>query len=424
MLTPLVSAMPAFAAAPDWDTTGSYVANFNYLGTDYAHDISLTQDGLGNLTGNGGSPAGANTYMWTITPSGTVSANTIDFYADYTATPDAVTPQTTMHVMGTIAIDGTMSGTWSDNYQGGERAGTWMTTSGNAEEIPDSEPDPTITVTVVKYIDGEMATATSGQNMSFPMNSTWDAENIGSGSGNYNLGPSGFNSPTPYNAVTSEMTKGADYTTNELTNGETVGANCPTEGEGVPYALQGYTSGNHLHQAENDTPTLTPPDLTNIHHDKFIIVWNVTCDGGSTDDGDIDGDVNPENGVLKVDSITVVKSDSTADGTWEGGWKYVFHITDPNNEPKIAMKFADWISGTNTIPVANNMRISSLQADNGGVPIVLTAANTYSTPPLNMVTDLNAGMAGRQVDVTVEVKIPVGTAAGSYSTTYGVQSTP
>ena len=127
----LVFATPAMAAAPNWNVTGSYVAAFNYLSTDYPHDVSLTQDASGNLTGSGGSPAGANVYTWEIT-SGTVSGNTIDFYANYTATADAVTPLTVMHVTGTVAADGSMSGTWSDNYQGGNRSGTWSTTSGKA----------------------------------------------------------------------------------------------------------------------------------------------------------------------------------------------------------------------------------------------------------------------------------------------------
>lgn len=129
---PLGSALPALAAAPNWDTTGNYVVVMNYLGTDYAHDMSLTQDDLGNLTGNGGSPAGSNVYTWMIT-SGSVDGNTIDFFANYTATADAVTPQTVLHVTGTIANDGTLSGTWSDNYQGSDRSGTWATTSGDAE---------------------------------------------------------------------------------------------------------------------------------------------------------------------------------------------------------------------------------------------------------------------------------------------------
>ena len=121
---PLFLGMSANASTPDWNVTGDYVVNFNYLGTDYAHDMTLVQDNLGNLTGNGGSPAGTNVYTWVVT-TGTVEGNVIDFSANYTATADAVTPLTTIHALGTIATDGSMSGTWSDNYQGGNRFGEW-----------------------------------------------------------------------------------------------------------------------------------------------------------------------------------------------------------------------------------------------------------------------------------------------------------
>src|SRR3989344_1461260 len=90
--SPLGLSSKVAQAATTWDTTGSYVLAMNYLGTDYSHDLTLVQDGLGNLTGNGGSPAGGNVYTYVLT-SGTVSGDTIDFFADYTATPDAVTPQ-------------------------------------------------------------------------------------------------------------------------------------------------------------------------------------------------------------------------------------------------------------------------------------------------------------------------------------------
>jgi hypothetical protein len=126
--------MTAFAAAPTSDVTGTYQVAFEYLGTDYGHDMTLAQSNTGALTGNGGSPVGANVYTWVVT-SGTVSGNNVDFYANYTATADAVTPQTVMHVVGTVALDGTMSGTWSDNYKGGVREGTWRTTTGVAQPI-------------------------------------------------------------------------------------------------------------------------------------------------------------------------------------------------------------------------------------------------------------------------------------------------
>jgi hypothetical protein len=129
---PLFIGMSAEAAAPNWNVTDDYVVAFTLGGTDYAHDMSLVQDGLGNLTGDGGYPAGgAYTYAWVLT-SGMVDGDTVHIHADYTAPADAVTPLTVMHMMGTIALDGSMSGTWSDNYQGGARAGTWTTTSGAA----------------------------------------------------------------------------------------------------------------------------------------------------------------------------------------------------------------------------------------------------------------------------------------------------
>ena len=123
--------MASAADIPEWDTTGNYVVNMDYLGSDYAHDMTLVQDGTGNLTGNGGHPVVTPTYTWVVT-SGTVAGDSIDFLANYTATADAVTPQTVLHVVGTVALDGTMSGTWSDNYQGGVRTGTWETVSGTA----------------------------------------------------------------------------------------------------------------------------------------------------------------------------------------------------------------------------------------------------------------------------------------------------
>lgn len=134
LIVPGVAVLAAHGAAPNWNTSGSYVVAMNYLGTDYYHDVVLEQDMAGTLTGSGGSPAGANTYAWTVT-SGAISGDAISLTADYTATADAVTPLTTMHLNGTIAIDGTMSGTWSDNYQGGSRSGTWRSTVGSATMI-------------------------------------------------------------------------------------------------------------------------------------------------------------------------------------------------------------------------------------------------------------------------------------------------
>lgn len=541
--------LPVLAVAPNWDTTGDYVVSMEYLGTDYDHDMTLVQDEFGQLTGNGGSPAGANTYLWTIT-DGTVAGDSIEFTADYTATPDAVTPQTTLVVDGTIAGDGTMSGTWSDNYAGDSRSGTWTTATGVAAEmlagtlaaedfgvvsndtglgllsgytagfglsdatlagaesvvvelfsgatllqtntailpkfnaditgtqfsspfdvsgtfdyatdgywvnereseygqsvpatkvvatvtlengkivtalntsltgdpetIYPTDESPTVTVTIEKFVQRVPATAANADNADFPMTATWDAENTGSGTSAYVLSET---NTVPYQAITAEMTKGADYETKELVNGDVVGAQCAV---GKPFALEGYTSGNTRTAAMNATPSMAKPSFTNLQSDKFVIVWNRDC---ALPEGQIGGDVVDDEVQLEVTSIEMVDTTAIANGSFASGWEYVFHITAPMNEENLAMKFDDWLrtGGGGTIPVANNMRISSLQADNGGATILLTAANVYSTPDLTMTGDLDLGMAGRQVEITVEVAVPNGTPNGSYTTNYGVQSNP
>ncbi len=130
MLVVSIGFLPAKATvAPSWDATGHYTIAFDYGGTPYSHDMDLVQDSSGSLTGSGGSPVGAHTYHWVLN-SGSVEGNTINFSANYTASADAVTPLTVLNVTGTVAPNGTMSGTWSDNYQGGSRSGTWTTTAG------------------------------------------------------------------------------------------------------------------------------------------------------------------------------------------------------------------------------------------------------------------------------------------------------
>jgi hypothetical protein len=408
-------------AATTWNTTGDYVVNMNYLGTDYSHDMSLVQDSLGNLTGNGGSPAGSSTYTWVIN-SGTVDGDSINFTANYTATADAVTPQTVLTVAGIIAEDGTISGTWSDNYAGGERAGTLSTVSGSATTTETATASSTVKVTIQKYVDGTMATASSSNNSDFPMSATWNAENIGAGTGEYVLSETGYNgNPTPYQAMTTDMTSGADYSTSEITTTEVVGTSCTVPG--TDYALIGYAYGDTLEQAQMATSSLVAPSFTNMTTDKFVIVLNDNC-ATTNVGGQITGEVATSTGMLAVTSIEMTDSTATANNSFEDGWEYVFNITIPTDETDVSMKFADWMrtGGTETIPAGGNMRISSPQANNAGATIMITSANMYSTPALTMTNDLNPSLDGMQVRVIVEVKVPTGTTNGSYTTNYGLKS--
>jgi len=153
--------------------TGQYVLSF-VLGGTYNHDLFLTDVG-GVLSGNGGYPVGGPySYTWDII-SGTVSGNTISFDAVYTGGPDAL--GTIMHVTGTIQSDGTVSGTWNDNYLGGYREGTWSATEMTVKETcswsdfvkivaaPSDAPPATATseCPALYGLDGTMWHTASGQ---------------------------------------------------------------------------------------------------------------------------------------------------------------------------------------------------------------------------------------------------------------------
>ena len=136
----------------------------------------------------------------------------------------------------------------------------------------DNTEQSDVTVTVVKYVDGQHADATNAEAESFPMDSVWDATS-GSGSGSFSLGPIGSNNPNPYEMTTDIMSHGADYSVSEDTSGPTVGADCSA---GTPFALVGYTWGNLLSGAAAQT-LVASLALADITHNAFVIVWNKDC---------------------------------------------------------------------------------------------------------------------------------------------------
>lgn len=376
------AALQTARAATTWDTTGSYVMDQEYLTTNNPHNMSLVQDEMGNLTGGGNSGA----YTWVI-DSGSVSGDTVMFTAHYTATEDATT--TVLQVTSVIAPDGTMSGTWSDNYPGPglaeERTGTWTTTSGAAQPI-------TATVTTLPATNITASDATlNGLNggTAATQSSFWVSTSTFSTAAP--VLPPGVYSTADLGAVPANMTFSAPLTS-------VLGLPPVTASTTYYYAAWANVNG-----------TWTPGSIETFS----------TLDNGT---GTIGGEVEGGTGALAVTSVTAVDTSGSADNTYENGWEYTFNITLPSDESNLAMKFSDWTSGSSTMAVANNIRISSAQADNGGAPITVTAVNTYTMPDLNMTVDLDPMTAGIQVQVTVEVKIPVGTTNGSYTTSYGVRS--
>ncbi len=127
-----------------------------------------------------------------------------------------------------------------------------------------------ITVTVVKYIDGAPATAESARRAQFSMTET---KSEAGGSPTDSLYALAADSTTPYETAR-DVSSGSDYSTSEVVDGTFVGDAC---GGSTSYMLEGYTMGGNMQQALHDTPTRTAPSITNIKNDKVVIVWNKTC---------------------------------------------------------------------------------------------------------------------------------------------------
>lgn len=138
--------------------------------------------------------------------------------------------------------------------------------------VPVIPPPTSVKVTIVKYLNDVPATAENANNTAFSQHAVYPG-----GEGDYNLSPAGFNNPNPYQATTADMPIGSNYSSTENLNA-TVGASC----DGLhPYALVGYSTGNTLQEAvtngsDPNTPNQTP-SFTNLTSDKFIVVWNKTC---------------------------------------------------------------------------------------------------------------------------------------------------
>jgi hypothetical protein len=109
-----------------WNVTGVSSFAFVYQGGTYEHHVTLVQNGQ-DVGGNGGYPlSGGDQYHWNVT-TGTVNGNALELTAEY----DLGAVGTTMHIHGTVNADGSISGTWDDNYSGA-RTGTFSAPAGSA----------------------------------------------------------------------------------------------------------------------------------------------------------------------------------------------------------------------------------------------------------------------------------------------------
>jgi len=130
---------------------------------------------------------------------------------------------------------------------------------------------------------------------------------------------------------------------------------------------------------------------------------------------------------VSVDAVSMTKSIGAADDTYANGWEWRFLVTLPDAENGMALKFADWTSGANTLLAGGNMEYYSEQIGSGlgsaANPVAITAANTYpGYIYINPSADVAPGIPGVQTYVRVKMKIPATTVGGSYGSSYQAAS--
>ena len=107
-----------------WSLVGTWQIEIDHSGSKYIHDVFITSETDTTFSGHGGWPSEANSYTYTYPVVGTKSGNgvTIQMVWEYNEV------SYTAVLNGTIATDGTLSGTWT----GPGQTGTWSSTTGAA----------------------------------------------------------------------------------------------------------------------------------------------------------------------------------------------------------------------------------------------------------------------------------------------------
>jgi|GEM_PF-3092781 len=133
-------------------------------------------------------------------------------------------------------------------------------------------------------------------------------------------------------------------------------------------------------------------------------------------------------GGITINSVTGIKTTGSADGTFQNGWKFVIDATVPSSEASLSMKFDNWLmqgNSNNAIPAAGNIRFYSGQSSNAyneATAIYINGAGTY-TGTMFLSGDLGGMPSGRRhIQVVVDVRIPIGTQAGTYTDNFGIRT--
>ncbi len=136
-------------------------------------------------------------------------------------------------------------------------------------------------------------------------------------------------------------------------------------------------------------------------------------------DSDVTGDASFTTGPcgITLNSLSMTKISARANNQYADGWEWTFNITVWDiNETNLKMKFNQW-TGAGALNAGNNMQFS---VNSGSSWLDITANNAYPAVGADISGIDNSANNGRQVEIKVRMKVPVGTNAGDYDSSYGI----
>ncbi len=262
-------------------TIGKFISG-DHATADNTGGASFHMESSWNAANLGG--AGSGTYDLSATNGYEATTSSMDAGSSYT-TDEIHIPMSAADCSSTdafyLAGYGTSSTSLADAASGtlSQTAPSFDDLQGNefvaVVNAPCQAETAQFTVTIGKYISQDHATADNTGGASFNMESSWNAANLGgSGSGTYDLGPTGFNNPNAYEATTAMMDAGSSYSTDEL-HIPTSAGDCTSADA---FYLVGYgTSSTSLADAASSTLSQTTPSFDDLQSNEFVAVVNAPC---------------------------------------------------------------------------------------------------------------------------------------------------
>ncbi len=192
----------------------------------------------------------------------------------------------------------------------------------------------------------------------------------------------------------------------------------------------GLTSGLGSTNTTDVGTTSHSAALTSLTADRTYYYRVKSTAGGSTTSSDIlTFTTSADTTNIAMDSITMIKSYATADSTYANGWKWAVSISVWDTaETSFKLKLTDFASGSNTIAISGNVRVGLTNEASAATDAVIEAAtqaigNAYTDQATALtLVDSNPSKGGIQDTVYIYVQVPTGSAGGSYTSSYGIQT--